>query len=929
MKSTIFQTSFRVLLTAVLLVTTVLVQMPTQAYAQSEANVTYGPTGAECGALTTYSATGNDADAIRGDVNAFRDAIGELNAFEPVNNLDGRRQINWDAAPDAVSAANPFPGDFFNFNAAPRARGIEFTTPGTEFQLSATQASGVGIEFDNVDPSYSSEFNFYSPERIFAPIGSNVTDVRFYSPADQTTPASVKSFGVIFTDVDLADVTNMRFYDAQDNLIYTLNVAATPGSEGLTLAGVQYDLPCIYRVRITTGNIGLNTGVTETPGNGYDLVAMDDIIYGEPLPITSCGLPSVYEGTGSNPDEIRPDINAYRDALGTLNDPAPFNNPDGRRQINWDAAPDFVSAPNSFPGNFFNADVFPRARGIAFSTEGTDFQLSATQESGEGIEFDNINPNYSSLFQTYSPQRLFTAIDSNVVRADFYNPAQQTTRAYTDGFGAVFTDVDLENKTTIAYYDKDGKLLYKQAVKALAGDEGLSFAGLKFDSSCVYFVKLTNGTAALGADVNEVIDDNNKIDLVVMDDFIYGEPLAETVCGLPEVYTTTGDNADAVRDTINAYRDALGELNPFEPQNFPDGRRQINWDAAPDAVSAPNPFAGDFFNFNAAPRARGIEFTTNGEGFQLSATAASGEGIEFDNIDDSYAETFNVYSPERLFTAIGSNELDARFFDPATQTGSALTTGFGAVFSDVDLANVTALRYYDADNKLVYAQSIPAVTGEEGVNVQESLSFAGVKFNEACVARVRLVNGNTPIEAGVQDDPKNVEEAIDLVVMDDFIYGEPQPTAINVNAAINLTKARILFSSRPRQNAPKGVLKIRATFKNVGDENIKDLSFVVTELSRGNVLLNAENGVQGAGARLSVPAEDLGEDGLLTPGETFKVNFEIGLNRLRAFTFLVNAFGAVGTGDVTAQSLGWNYQVDVNPASADQEQSVYLPLVVR
>ncbi len=874
-----------------------------------------------CSAPTLYSATGATAALLQADVDAFRAAIGTLNAPHPINHTAGRRQINWDAAPDAVSAPNAFPGDFFNANLFPRARGIEFSTPGTGLQLSATAASGAGVEFDNIDASYAAEFGVFSAERLFTPIGSNIVDVHFFSPADQTTPALVDSFGVIFTDVDLANVTKLDYYDSDGTLVHTQYAAASAGSATLSLAGAQFAAPCIARVRITTGNIALAAGIQDGVA-GYDLVAMDDFIYGEPQPITSCGLPTTYAATGANPGELQSDVDDYRTALGLFNAPAPFNNLDGRRQIDWDAAPDAVSAPNAFPGNFFNTDFFPRARGIAFSTEGTGFQLSATAASGAGVEFDNINSNYSSIFQTFSPERLFTPVGSTIVQADFFNPAQPTQSALVDGFGAVFTDVDLDAKTTVAYYDAAGKLLYKQGVQAKAGNEGLSFAGVKFASACVSFVKLTNGTTALSADVND--DPANDVDLVVMDDFIYGEPVVDTVCGTPAVFTAAGADSTAIQADVDAYRDALGTLNPFAPQNFATGRRQIDWDAAPDAVSAPNAFPGNFFNFNAAPRARGIAFSTNGTAFQLSATAASGAGIEFANINSNYSSVFQAFSPERLFTAVGSNTLDAHFFDPANQSESALTNGFGAVFSDVDLANVTALKYYDGDNKLVYAQSVPAVAG----NGAESFSFAGLKFDQACVARVRLINGNTPIAADVDDDPAN---GIDLVVMDDFIFGEPQPAQIDINASLNLIGVKKSFDRTAQENARFGIFTIEAEFKNVGDEPIKNMSFVVTELSNGNTLINSTNGNLGVGAAFPIPAAELGADEVLAPNETFTASFEIGINQFRPFTLLVNAFGSIGAGVDGTVDLGWNYQLDSNieAASAENNNLLYLPIVIR
>ncbi len=732
---------------------------------------------AACTPADLFSATGTDAAALQSDVDAFRSASGALNAPHPINHLDGRRQIDWDAAPDAVSAPNPFPGDFFNANVFPRARGIQFTTPGTALQLSATDAAGVGVRFSNIDGSYATEFATFSAERLFTAIGSNVVDVRFFSPADKTTPALVSSFGVVFTDVDLADVTKLDFYDVNDNLVYTQYVAAQPGSATLSLAGADFAAPCVARVRITSGNIALAAGIQDG-ASGYDVVAMDDFIFGEPQPITSCGLPAEYAATGATPAELQDGVDSYRSALGDLNAPAPFNNLDGRRQIDWDAAPDAVSAPNSFPGDFFNADIFPRARGIAFTSDGSGLQLSATAASGAGVEFANINPTYAATFQTFSPERLFTAIDANVVKADFFNPAAQSTPAQVNGFGAVFSDVDLDAKTTIAYFDAAGNLLYKQGVQAQPGNEGLSFAGVKFDSPCVSFVELTSGTAPLGPDVND--DPDNGVDLVVMDDFIFGEPVTATLCGTPEVFTGAGVDAAAITAEVDAYRAALGELNPFEAENFTGGRRQINWDAAPDAIAATNAFPGDFFNFDAAPRARGIEFAAAEAGLdgalQLSATAESGVGVNFANIDPSYAETFSPFSPERLFTAIDSNVIDARFFDPANQTEATVTAGFGAIFSDVDLANVTALKYYDAEDNLVYAQSVSAVSGA-AENVQGSLSFAGLKFAEACIARVRLVSGTTALEAGVLDDP-TADDKVDLVVIDDLIYGEPQATGI-------------------------------------------------------------------------------------------------------------------------------------------------------
>lgn len=233
---------------------------------------------------TIFTDAGANAADIQATVDDFRNALGALNAPAPVQNTGGRRQINWDAAPDSISAPNAFPGDFFNFGAAPRARGIEFTTPGSGFFLSATQASGVGIEFDNIDPSYSDTFDTFSAERLFTPYESVITIAKFFSPADQTTPATTRGFGAVFSDVDYTDISRIDYFDENDNLLTTVFAPSAGGSESLSFAGAVYDEAIISSVWIYSGNTPLAPGVVDDPSGGVDLVVLDDFIFGEPVP---------------------------------------------------------------------------------------------------------------------------------------------------------------------------------------------------------------------------------------------------------------------------------------------------------------------------------------------------------------------------------------------------------------------------------------------------------------------------------------------------------------------------------------------------------------------------------------------------------------------------------------------------------------------
>lgn len=234
------------------------------------------------------------------------------------------------------------------------------------------------------------------------------------------------------------------------------------------------------------------------------------------LPTTARAVPVVFSASGANAAAIQGSVDSFRAALGTLNPNVAGSFGSGRREINWDAVPDMFSAPNNLPANFFNANS---PRGAVFSTPGTGFQVSANAAVGN-IEFDNINPGYSTQFQTFSPQRLFTALGSNIVDVTFFIPGSNTA-ATVSGFGSVFTDVDLESLTSIQYFDQNGVSL--GTFFAPTSNTGLSFLGVFFNAGeRISRVRITNGNTALSAGVN----DGGAVDLVVMDDFIYGEPTA-------------------------------------------------------------------------------------------------------------------------------------------------------------------------------------------------------------------------------------------------------------------------------------------------------------------------------------------------------------------------------------------------------------------
>ena len=183
--------------------------------------------------------------------------------------------------------------------------------------------------------------------------------------------------------------------------------------------------------------------------------------------------------------------------------------------INWDGVPDALAAPSLLPANFFNTNS---PRGAVFSTPGTGLQVSANAGVGP-IEFDNINPLFSTQFQPFSAQRLFTALGSNVVAIDFFVPGTNTP-ATVSGFDAVFTDVELASTTMFTVFLGDGTN-GGQFAMPISPDGGLSFLGLT-DPNRYSRIVIQAGTAVLGSADNLT----GELDAVVMDDFIYGEPQA-------------------------------------------------------------------------------------------------------------------------------------------------------------------------------------------------------------------------------------------------------------------------------------------------------------------------------------------------------------------------------------------------------------------
>ena len=228
-------------------------------------------------------------------------------------------------------------------------------------------------------------------------------------------------------------------------------------------------------------------------------------------------IPVVFQASGATPADIQVAVDDFRIFLGALNPNVAGSFPSGRREINWDGVPDAFSAPNNLPANFFNANS---PRGAVFFTRGTGFQVSAdsANPTNTPILFGNLNPVFPQLFRTFSPQRLFTALDSNTLETLFFVPGS-ATGATVGGFGSVFTNVNRRESTKIELFDANGGLLVSRNVlPGPTNRQSLSFLGIGFDAGeRVFLVRITSGNR---------LPKTPARDVVVMDDFIYAEPQA-------------------------------------------------------------------------------------------------------------------------------------------------------------------------------------------------------------------------------------------------------------------------------------------------------------------------------------------------------------------------------------------------------------------
>lgn len=282
--------------------------------------------------------------------------------------------------------------------------------------------------------------------------------------------------------------------------------------------------------------------------------------------IAPAAILAIREATAAGPEAnaqtgIQATVDAFRADLGGINNGNTVGSQGtGRREITWDGA-DNDSAPARLTADFFNS-IAPR--GAIFGGDPRlQFQQSAdaANPTATPVEFGNINATYPTAFSVFSSPRLFTALTSNVYEITFVIPGTDQP-AGLSGFGAIFTDVDTAGSSKIEFFDRHGAPILDtsgptpvplvRTVLATAGNESLSFVGIMLDAPIIAKVRVTAGEAAPGP--NDVTQTGGNPDIVVFDNFIYGEPqpLSTALVQHRTVQVFGDDNANKISVKVGA-----------------------------------------------------------------------------------------------------------------------------------------------------------------------------------------------------------------------------------------------------------------------------------------------------------------------------------------------------------------------------------------
>lgn len=237
----------------------------------------------------------------------------------------------------------------------------------------------------------------------------------------------------------------------------------------------------------------------------------------------------------------------------------------------------------------------------------------------------------------------------------------------------------------------------------------------------------------------------------------------------------SGANTTDATTALNDFRAAIGGANNVGAPRA-NGFRTIGWDGVRlDGTDAnPNTVVIDQGNTVAIPENR---FQNQGALF-ADPYAVSGDG--FASVNPATAGQFPAFSPNNTFVMFDEDpnsfedNLIEQSFTFAGTTNAAGTRGFGAIFTDVEIAGTSSIEYFNGSRSLGRFFVEPGNSGDT--------QFLGVLFDQPIVTSVTLTVGTNALFNFDGTNfrsfgPEDLANGIDLAVTDDFVYAEPTTAA--------------------------------------------------------------------------------------------------------------------------------------------------------
>ena len=262
-----------------------------------------------------------------------------------------------------------------------------------------------------------------------------------------------------------------------------------------------------------------------------------------------------------------------------------------------------------------------------------------------------------------------------------------------------------------------------------------------------------------------------------------------------QVFTSNGNSTLSIMLAFEAAIGGSDNGNVSSPQT--GGFRSINWDGVK--------LDGTDFGGNNAVVVKGAVAGIAPNRFQTRGTlfdeiyAVSGDSFLSVN-PNAGLSIFPPFSPNNIFAPFQfDNQIGLEFIAPSAATAAQVQSGvrgFGAIFINVEVANTSAIEYFNGNTSLGKFFVPVGVTGQP--------QFLGVLFDTPVVTRAVLTLGTspndriyraslssaasfpssltTPITAGPKDNPSG---GVNIVATDDFVFSEPVSVAAVITSSLS------------------------------------------------------------------------------------------------------------------------------------------------